>query len=50
MAPIEPGEDHADRQHVGVDDAGGDRRRDDGAEHEEGDEVEERRPDDGQPR
>ena len=48
--PDEPGEHHADREHVGVDDAGGDRRRDDRAEHEEGDEVEHRRPDDREPR
>ena len=40
----QPGEHDADRQHVGVDDAGGDGGGDDGAEHQEGDEVEERRP------
>ena len=46
----EPGEHHADREHVGVDDTGGDRRRDHRAEHEERDEVEHRGPDDRESR
>jgi hypothetical protein len=47
--PDEPSEHDADRQRIGIDDAAGDRRSDDGAEHQEGDEVEDRRPHDRQP-
>ena len=49
MAPMSPAKTTPMESSVGVDDPGGDRRRDHRAEHEERDEVEHRGPDDRDP-